>query len=378
MLGGGRRQGLDDHLSPGLAAAAAPGELGDHREGALLGAEVGEAQRRVGVEDRAQRHLGEVVALGDHLGADQDRAARLVEAAEDAGVGAASGGGVGVEPEDRHRVEAAGQQRLDLLGADAGPRQSVVESQSGQDAGSGSAWAQWWQTRRPLWRWTISETSQLGQLQCRPQERQVSQGAKPRRLTITIALAPARRTALQRLPGGGVQRPRARIGLAHVDHLDRRHPAAVDPARQLQPRQLQPRLRARRRGAGDQHGPALLGAPASDGAGVVGGVPLLLVGGIVLLVDHDQPEVLGPGRRSPSAGRRRRSPRRRAGAATRRSAGRPVRAECRTAKRSPSRARKRATACGARPISGTRTIAPFPGPAPPRRRRGRPRSCPSR
>ena len=73
-------------------------------------------------------------------------------------------------------------------------RESVVESQSGQARGSGSEWAQWWQTIRPAWRWTISETSQLGQPQWRPQERQVSQGAKPRRLAITIALAPAART----------------------------------------------------------------------------------------------------------------------------------------------------------------------------------------
>ena len=47
----------------------------------------------------------------------------LAEAGEDAGVGAALGGGVGVEAEDRHRVEALGQQRLDPLGPGAGPRE---------------------------------------------------------------------------------------------------------------------------------------------------------------------------------------------------------------------------------------------------------------
>ena len=129
MLGGvgdagrGRGEGLHDHLAAGRAAAAAAGELGDHREGALAGAEVGEAQGGVGVEDRAQGHLGEVVALGDHLGADQDGALGLAEGGEDAGVGTAPGGGVGVEPEDRHRRQPLGQQRLDLLGADAGARE---------------------------------------------------------------------------------------------------------------------------------------------------------------------------------------------------------------------------------------------------------------
>ena len=110
-------------------------------------------------------------------------------------------------------------------------RESVVEPHSPQTAGSGSEWAQWWQTRRPLWRWTISETSQLGQSQWRPQERQVSQGAKPRRLIITIALAPAARTSpsasrvagcsgpprgsvarMSRTSTGGMPRPSTRRG----------------------------------------------------------------------------------------------------------------------------------------------------------------------
>ena len=213
---------------------------------------------------------------------------------EDAGVGAALGGGVGVEPEDRHRRQALAQQRLDPLGAGAGPRE---RRRGALRAGPrrGSAWAQWWQTRRPLWRWTISETSQLGQLQWCPQERQVSQGAKPRRLIITIALAPAARTPSSASQVSACSGPRAGVGLAHVDQLDRRHAQAVDPPRQLQPRQLQPGLRARRRGAGDEHGAAVRGAAAGDRAGVVAGVALLLVGGVVLLVDDDQAEVADRG-----------------------------------------------------------------------------------
>ena len=88
-----------------------------------------------------------------------------------------------------------------------------------------------------------------------------------------------------------MQGPGARVGLAHVEHLDRRHRPAVDPARQLDPRQLQPRLRPRRRRARRQGRAAFVGAAAGDGAGVVAGVALLLVGGVVLLVDHDQAEV---------------------------------------------------------------------------------------
>ena len=84
------------------AAPGAAGELRDERERALLGAEVGEAQRLVGVEHDAERHVGEVVALGDHLRADEHARAAPVEAlqrARDRALAAARG--VGVEPQDR-------------------------------------------------------------------------------------------------------------------------------------------------------------------------------------------------------------------------------------------------------------------------------------
>ena len=56
---------------PARPAAGAAGELRDQRERPLLGAEVGEAQGRVGVDHHAERDVGEVVALGDHLRADE-------------------------------------------------------------------------------------------------------------------------------------------------------------------------------------------------------------------------------------------------------------------------------------------------------------------
>ena len=61
----------------------------------------------------------------------------------------------------------------------------------------------------------------------------MSQGAKPRRLIITIALAPAARTPSSASQVSAWSGPDAGVGLAHVDQLDRRHPQAVDPARQL-------------------------------------------------------------------------------------------------------------------------------------------------
>ena len=119
----------------------------------------------------------------------------------------------------------------------------------------------------------------------------MSQGAKPRRLIITIALLPLARTSpsassvagcrgpprgsvsrMSRTSTGGIGRPSTRRGSSSA-------------------RQLEPGLRPRRRRAGDQHRAALARPPAGDGAGVVAGVAVLLVGGVVLLVDDEQAEV---------------------------------------------------------------------------------------
>ena len=65
------RAGLHEHPGAAGPATGPAGELGDERERPLLGAEVREAQRGIGVEHDAERDVGEVVALGHHLGADQ-------------------------------------------------------------------------------------------------------------------------------------------------------------------------------------------------------------------------------------------------------------------------------------------------------------------
>ena len=75
-----RRVGLHEHAAAARAASGAAGELGDQRERALLGAEVGEAQRRVGVEHDAERDVREVVALGHHLRAEQQAGGGGLEA----------------------------------------------------------------------------------------------------------------------------------------------------------------------------------------------------------------------------------------------------------------------------------------------------------
>ena len=94
----------------------------------------------------------------------------------------------------------------------------------------------------------------------------------------------------QRVDRAGMKR--AADALPHVDDLDGRERPAVDPVGQVDARHRAPALGPRRRGAGHEHRSGLLGAPHGDLASVVARVALLLVGGVVLLVDHDQPEPL--------------------------------------------------------------------------------------
>ena len=150
------------------------------------------------------------------------------------------------------------------------------------------------------------------------------------------------------------------VGAAHVDDLDLRQRLPVDAPRERSRRSA---LTLSGRGVAlptSEHGVVVGRAASGDAPGVVARVALVLVGGVVLLVDHDEPDV----------GDRREDRRARADAdlrlaaraagATRRGAPRPRALECRTATVSPKRSTKRETICGVSAISGTSTIAPRP------------------
>ena len=126
-----------------------------------------------------------------------------------------------------------------------------------------------------------SVTSHDGHSHACPHERQVRKFDHPRRLSRTIAL----RASVERLVGARMQ---ARAGLAHVDDLDRRQAGPVDARGQAQARERVDRLRARGRAAGHEDGAGLRGAALGHAARVVARVALVLVGRVVLLVDHDQ------------------------------------------------------------------------------------------
>jgi hypothetical protein len=77
---GARPAGSLDQHAAGRVAAAAARELREQLERPLLGAEVGQREPGVGVDDRGERDACEVVALGDHLRAEQDGAVGRGEA----------------------------------------------------------------------------------------------------------------------------------------------------------------------------------------------------------------------------------------------------------------------------------------------------------
>ena len=64
--------GLDEHAARLVAAAGAAGDLADLLEAALGGAQVAAGKAEIGIDHADQGQVGEVIALGDELGADDD------------------------------------------------------------------------------------------------------------------------------------------------------------------------------------------------------------------------------------------------------------------------------------------------------------------
>ena len=145
VVAGGEADGLAvgleglDHDAPGSVAAAAPGELGQKLEGALLGAEVRLSQTRVGIDHGGQRDAGEVVALGDHLRAEQNGAVGRGEAGERLGERARARGGCRRRGGSAPARGIASASSRSSFCVPAPMRESSGEPQAGQTSGSGSA-----------------------------------------------------------------------------------------------------------------------------------------------------------------------------------------------------------------------------------------------
>ena len=119
----------------------------------------------------------------------------------------------------------------------------------------------------------------------------MSQGAKPRRLTITIAFVPAARTLSSAAQVSGCRAPErgsaSRMSSTRTGGIGRPSTRRGSSSRGSSSQDSGRGVAV----PATQHRAALGGAAAGDRAGVVAGVALLLVGGVVLLVDHDQAEV---------------------------------------------------------------------------------------
>ena len=114
MLGIG---GLDQHLAGAAAAAGAAGDLHDGLREPLGGAKVGAEQSLVRIEHHDQRHVLEVMALGDHLRADQDARRTAVDAVHGRVHVRPAAHDVAVHAHQRRLREQFAQRLLDPLGA---------------------------------------------------------------------------------------------------------------------------------------------------------------------------------------------------------------------------------------------------------------------
>src|SRR5581483_8744317 len=115
-----RLECLNDDASGRLPPAPA-GELGEELERPLLGAEVGEAEAGVGVDDGGELDAGEVVSLRDHLRADEDGAVGGGEALERRAELAGLRDGVRVEADPLELGDALLELALEPLRAGADP-----------------------------------------------------------------------------------------------------------------------------------------------------------------------------------------------------------------------------------------------------------------
>ena len=82
-----------------------------------LGAEIRAEQALVGVQHDDQRDVRKVVALGDHLGADEDARLAAVDAREHRFHLALAAHRVAIEPGERRAGKLLAQRLLDALGA---------------------------------------------------------------------------------------------------------------------------------------------------------------------------------------------------------------------------------------------------------------------
>ena len=281
---GVRLVGLDEHPA-GRVTAAAARELRHELEGALLGAEVGEGHGGVRIHDSGQRDALEVVALGDHLRAQEDAPLAGREAAERLGERSGPRGDVRVEAETLQLRDARGELLLELLGACAEPG----------DLGGAAGGADLGRRLAPPAVVAVEETVAVQRQRdvagLAAQREPAGPAVERRRHAAAVQEQDGLAAAVGDRPQLGQERRRERVtGLApQVDDPYRRQRPGQAPA-ELEPLEPLPALRARRRAPVDGDGTFERRALRGHGARVVARVGLLLVGRVVLLVHAEDPK----------------------------------------------------------------------------------------
>ena len=154
-----RLERLDDHAAGRIPPAPA-GQLGDELERSLLCPEVGHPEAGVGVHDGGERDSGEVVPLGDHLGADEHRPVRLGETPQRRRQLRRAANRVGVEPDPLEAGHLLRELLLEPLRSRADPRELRASRTRGRprpstrrasSGGSGAARRRGGRARRRSW-----------------------------------------------------------------------------------------------------------------------------------------------------------------------------------------------------------------------------------
>src|SRR5690348_11825003 len=108
---------LDEHATGEVAAASAAGDLGEQLKGALGRAEVRQTERGIGADHADQSDTLKIVALGEHLCADENVERAAGESAKRFLILALGAGGVAVEAGDARTGKFFAQALLEMLGA---------------------------------------------------------------------------------------------------------------------------------------------------------------------------------------------------------------------------------------------------------------------
>ena len=292
-------EGLDDDFAFEFTASGTSGDLGDELEGALAGAEIGDVEAEVGVEDSDEGDVGEMQALGDHLGADKDVDFLGFEFPEDVFEGVFAAHGIGIDAGEAGFGEDFLEDFLDLLGAVS------LEGDAGIFALRTFPWDD------GLVAADVADEALIGAV--------VGEGDGAVRALADMAAAVALQGAgeaaaveekdgllafFEALFEGGAEAVGEDGDLAfllllfqtHVDDADERHGVGVGAFVEAEElvfsgEGVLPAFE-RRRGGAENDGAGLEGgAEDGDVAGLVAGDVFLLVGGFVLLIDDDEAEI---------------------------------------------------------------------------------------